>query len=354
MKPAYRPFVLLVVITIIAVIAAGERVWSIWYTPAAQRVSGTATLAATQIPISTATAIPASAITVTAIPASATATIIPPTATATIIPPTATATATAQAYVAYRSKSGDDVAQLAEQSGSTVELITSYNRLAGAIQPLRPLIIPQQTIVPDFPAQAIIVQRGANRPAVALTLDAGASSAPTRQMLDTLATYQVHVTFFLTGDWILQNPELTRDIVAEGHEVANHSMNHVDFRTLDDAQISQQLQAMAQALYETTGTWPAPYFRPPYGAYDERVLRTVAASGYLPIFWTLDSLDSVGEPKTAEFIVDRLTNTLAAEKRNGAILLAHCGNQSTADALPAVLDYFVNQGLIVTTISQIL
>ena len=110
----------------------------------------------------------------------------------------------------------------------------------------------------------------------------------------------------------------------------------------------------AQALYETTGTYPAPYFRPPYGAYDERVLRTVAANGYLPIFWTLDSLDSVGEPKTAEFIVDRLTNTLAPEKRNGAILLAHCGNQSTADALADVLRYFADQGLIVTTISQIL
>jgi peptidoglycan/xylan/chitin deacetylase (PgdA/CDA1 family) len=82
------------------------------------------------------------------------------------------------------------------------------------------------------------------------------------------------------------------------------------------------------------------------------VLRIVIANGYLPIFWTLDSLDSVGDPKSADFLVDRLTNTLAPDKRNGAILLAHCGNATTAEALPRILDAFAAQGLVVTTLSQ--
>ena len=198
------------------------------------------------------------------------------------------------------------------------------------------------------------MQRGANRSAVALTFDAGADSTPTTAILDTLALHHVHVTFFLTGDWVQKNPDLTRRIIADGHEVANHSQTHPDFRQLDDAAIASELHLMAQAFFEATGIFPAPYFRPPFGAYDERVLRAVIANGYLPIFWTLDSLDSVGETKSADFIVDRLTNTLAANQLNGAILLCHIGNASTAEALPRILDEFAKRGIIVTTLSQIL
>ena len=189
---------------------------------------------------------------------------------------------------------------------------------------------------------------------MALTFDAGADSTPTTAILDTLALHHVHVTFFLTGDWVQKNPELTRRIIADGHEVANHSQTHPDFRQLDDAAIASELHRMAQAFFDTTGIWPAPYFRPPFGAYDERVLRTVITNGYLPIFWTLDSLDSVGETKSADFIVDRLTNTLATNQLNGAILLCHIGNASTAEALPRILDEFAKHGIIVTTLSQIL
>jgi hypothetical protein len=74
----------------------------------------------------------------------------------------------------------------------------------------------------------------------------------------------------------------------------------------------------------------------------------------LPIFWSLDSLDAFGEVKSADYIVDRLTNTLSAEKRHGAILLAHCGNQTTADALPQILARFAQMGITVTTLSKVL
>lgn len=261
----------------------------------------------------------------------------------------------ARGFVAYRIKAGDTLDAIATAAGSTADYIRAYNRFGGDPAPQRPLIIPQiDTTQSTLTSQAIIVQRGANRSAVALTFDAGASSAPTQRILDTLAIKRVHVTFFLTGDWIRKNPELTRRIVTDGHEIANHSTSHPDFTTIDDTLIQQELTSMAHTLYETTATTPAPFFRPPFGAYNEHVLRTVIGNGYLPIFWTLDSLDSVGEPKTAAFLVDRLTNTLTAEQLNGAILLVHCGSQATADALPEILDTFAARGIIVTTLSQIL
>jgi peptidoglycan/xylan/chitin deacetylase (PgdA/CDA1 family) len=260
-----------------------------------------------------------------------------------------------QAYIAYRVRTGDTLATIAHASGSNPDYIAAFNLFSGEPEALRPLIIPQLDAKSNtLTGQAILVQRGANRPAVALTFNAGADSAPTTAILDTLALHHVHVTFFLTGDWVQKNPELTRRIIADGHEVANHSQTHPDFRQLDDAAIASELHRMAQVFFDATGIWPAPYFRPPFGAYDERVLRTVIANGYLPIFWTLDSLDSVGETKSADFIVDRLTNTLAANQLNGAILLCHIGNASTAEALPRILDEFAKRGIIVTTLSQIL
>lgn len=350
------PFALLVLVTLLVVGAAGERVWRLTQQSAPQTPPATSQPA----PTNTAPPIPTEPITPntpelanTPVASVATPTIV--NTTTPIPPPTNTPLPQPQAFVAYRVRESDTLESIAQASGSIPELIRNYNRLNSDIYPQRPLIIPQiNPATSTLQSQPVIVQRGANRPAVALTLDAGADSAPTGAMLDILAERNIQITFFLTGDWIERNPELTKRIVAEGHEVGNHSTSHPDFRGLDENGMLLELQTMSDRLYAVTGTRPAPYFRPPYGAYDERVLRIVIANGYLPIFWTLDSLDSVGDPKSADFLVDRVTNTLAPDKRNGAILLAHCGNATTADALPRILDAFAAQGLVVTTLSQTL
>jgi peptidoglycan/xylan/chitin deacetylase (PgdA/CDA1 family) len=339
---------ILILITISMVVAATHQVWRLTQvavvTPNPQI---TATISPRSLPFS-----PTMRISATALP------VIAKTATATTAPKaqsTPTPFPTPQAYIAYRVKTGDTLAAIANASGSNADYIAAFNLFSGEPEALRPLIIPQLNAQANtLTSQAILVQRGANRSAVALTFDAGAESTPTTAILDALALHQVHVTFFLTGEWIQKNPELTRRIITDGHEVANHSQTHPDFRQLDDAAVANELHSMAQAFFDATGIWPAPYFRPPFGAYDERVLRTVIANGYLPVFWTLDSLDSVGETKSADFIVDRLTNTLAANQLNGAILLCHIGNASTAEALPRILDEFAKQGIIVTTLSQVL
>jgi peptidoglycan/xylan/chitin deacetylase (PgdA/CDA1 family) len=164
----------------------------------------------------------------------------------------------------------------------------------------------------------------------------------------------VQITFFLTGRWIRENPELARQIVADGHEIANHSFSHPDFTTLSDAEILAELRTTEQAMQEVTGVTTKPYFRPPYGAYDARVLNLVIAEGYLPIYWTLDSLDSVGEPKTPAFLVERIIGGLTPADQHGAIILAHCGSQATAEALPTVLDRYAAMGIEVRPLSDVL
>lgn len=367
-------FVLLVVCLLLVLFAAGQRIVMIAQQTASPVpvVYMTATAASTATPVPTAppatqspapaqTALPTSATpvapvetgTLSPIPADAT-----PIATPTVAAPTAVPTAATQAvtgYIAYRVKEGETLADVALRAGSTAALIQQYNRFSGDVHAQQPLIIPQlDAAKATLTSQSIIVVRGAPSDAVALTLDAGASAAPTAQMLDALKARGITITFFLSGDWIEKNPELTRRIVADGHEIGNHSVNHPDFRLLSDAEIVAQLDGMSDALFRVAGVRPAPFLRPPFGSYDERVLRVVIAHGYLPIFWTLDSLDAFGEVKTADYLVDRLTNTLTPDKRGGAILLAHCGNPSTAEALPRILDRFAQMGVTITTLSRVL
>jgi peptidoglycan/xylan/chitin deacetylase (PgdA/CDA1 family) len=259
-------------------------------------------------------------------------------------------------YSSYTITPGETLQDIAQRANSETDLILSYNHRTTLPQAGQSLIIPHLEYWPEawISEPTLVLQGNPMNPWVALTLDAGAGSAPVPSILATLRERDVQITFFLTGNWIQENPDLARQIVADGHEIANHSLSHPDFTTLSDAQIIEELAVTEALMQETTGVSTRPFFRPPYGAYNERVLLTVANEGYLPIYWTLDSLDSIGEPKTPEFLVERVTGTLTPEELAGSILLAHCGSEETAQALPAILDRFAAMGLEVRMLSDVL
>ncbi len=259
-------------------------------------------------------------------------------------------------YAGHVVEQGETLATIAARGGSTPELIAGYNRLEGEPPTGHMLIVPRVAGAEStLESEPLLVQRGpTDKPWVALTLDAGADAAPVPAMLKTLREHNVKLTFFLTGKWIKDNPDLAREIVADGHEIANHSFTHPDMRHISDAAILEELADTEALLAEITGTSSRPFFRPPFGAYDERVLRLLVGAGYLPIYWTLDSLDSVGEPKTPDFLFERVTAKLTPEKLRGAIILAHCGSQPTADALPRILDRFAEMGFEVKKVSEVL
>jgi peptidoglycan/xylan/chitin deacetylase (PgdA/CDA1 family) len=259
-------------------------------------------------------------------------------------------------YAGHVVQPGETLATIAARGGSTPELIAQYNDLEGEPKPGQMLLVPRAAGADrTLESAPLLVQRGrADKPWVALTLDAGADAAPVPAMLKTLREHNVKITFFLTGKWINDNPDLAREIVADGHEIANNTFTHPDMRNLSDAAIRKELADTEVLLAETTGASSRPLFRPPYGAYDKRVLQLVVGAGYLPVYWTLDSLDSVGEPKTPDFLFERVTAKLPPEKLRGAIILAHCGSQPTADALPRILDRFAAMGFEVKKVSEVL
>jgi peptidoglycan/xylan/chitin deacetylase (PgdA/CDA1 family) len=185
---------------------------------------------------------------------------------------------------------------------------------------------------------------------IALTFDAGTEgggSAP--EVLQILKDRGLHVTFFLSGHWVDHNPELAQQIVADGHEVANHSYDHPDLTHLSDDQIVWELDYTDQVIFDHLGVHSRPYFRPPFGARNRRVLDVAAASGFRSVYWTLDSGDW-RDRATAPLVADRVLRF--AEP--GDIVVEHVASDATAGALPTILDEFDQRGWKVGTVSQVL
>jgi peptidoglycan/xylan/chitin deacetylase (PgdA/CDA1 family) len=219
--------------------------------------------------------------------------------------------------------------------------------------PVRPQPAPAETHRPAAfsPMPPTEVDRGTGRRReVAITFDAGADYRPARQILDALAAEGVKTTFFLTGEWVRKNPKTARRIAEEGHEIGNHSWNHPAFTKLTDAAIRDQLDRTETIIQDTTGKSSRPYFRPPLGARDSRVLQAVGREGFLTIYWTLDSRDSVDAGITAEQIQERVLGKVSP----GSIVLMHCGSQASADALPAILRGLKAKGLTPVSIGHLL
>jgi peptidoglycan-N-acetylmuramic acid deacetylase len=201
------------------------------------------------------------------------------------------------------------------------------------------------------PVPGMEIDRGSGRRReVALTFDAGADWRPVKQILEALAVERVKCTFFLTGEWVQRNPRTSRLIVEQGHEIGNHSWNHPPFTSLGDEAIRDQLRRTEGIIQETLGLTSRPYFRPPLGSRDSRVLRVVGSEGFFTIYWTVDSRDSVDPGITSFQIRDRVLG----KSGPGSIVLMHCGSQATAGAVPEILRGLKSRGLTPVTISRLL
>lgn len=188
-----------------------------------------------------------------------------------------------------------------------------------------------------------------NRPVIALTFDAGGPSEPTARILDTLANHQVHSTFFITGDWADQNPDLVRRIHNDGHEIGNHTMHHPDLRTLSDQGLCTELNQADQVISSLTGVTTRPYYRPPYGGRDNRVRTLAAQIGYQTVYWTIDSLDW---QTTATH--DSITKIVIDNIKSGVIVLMHAGSQVEAETLDGLMTKIEQMQYQMVTVTRVL
>ena len=216
----------------------------------------------------------------------------------------------------------------------------------------QPAETPTPAVVRQLPGAvkpAVIAAGNKSQPKVALTFDAGADSVPTKKILDTLRKHNLHVTMFLTGEWAEQNPGLLRQIVADGHEIGNHSYSHPDLTTVSDAQVENQVQKAEQILTSMSGVSPRPYFRPPFGAYNQHVINELGGMGYYAVMWTLDSGDW-----RPEFTPQMVLSRVVKGAQNGSIVVEHLGSAQSAAVLDDIINGLQGRGLRIVTLSEVL
>jgi peptidoglycan-N-acetylglucosamine deacetylase len=204
-----------------------------------------------------------------------------------------------------------------------------------------------------------IIDGGTNgRLEVALTFDAGADTGYAAEILDLLREEGIEATFGMTGVWAEENPELVQRMVAEGHQLMNHTWDHssltganTQMPPLTPEQVAEQLADTEAVVRDLTGYEMRPYFRPPYGDYDEDSLRYLYDNGYSEtIWWTCDTRGWAGWG--AQQIIDYCTTNIAEDE----ILLLHVGAAAVGDfeALPGLIQFFRDNGYSFVTIEQML
>ncbi|WP_416198184.1 MAG: Polysaccharide deacetylase family sporulation protein PdaB [Sporanaerobacter sp.] len=182
---------------------------------------------------------------------------------------------------------------------------------------------------------------------ISISFDAAWGDEYTRQILDILDKYQVKTTFFLVGFWIDKYPELVKEISERGHDVGNHSTNHPYMSKLSEEQILKELNTTGNKIKDITGKTSI-LFRPPYGDYNDRLIRTCMENGYYVIQWDVDSLD--WKELGVQPVVDRVTRNV----NNGSIVLFHNNAKYVTEYLPLVLEKLQSEGYEIVPISELI
>jgi len=206
---------------------------------------------------------------------------------------------------------------------------------------------------------------------VALTFDMGGRLDPALQIMSFLVANRVCATIFPTG--AMSQTAIGRQVLAvirahpELFEVGNHTMYHCDLvhgglgspttapcagGTPSAAFIRKELTDAAAILKAATGQDPTPYWRPPYGTYNQAVLDAAASVGYTKtLLWDIDTIDwnpiADGGP-TAQ----QIANKVVSGAVNGSVVLMHLGGYETLQALHLMVPGLRQRGFLLTSISD--
>lgn len=184
-----------------------------------------------------------------------------------------------------------------------------------------------------------------------LTFDAGYENGCTADILDTLKKHQVKAAFFVVGNYIEQNPELVKRMVAEGHTVGNHTYHHYDMSKIADLdKFTEELTSLEQLYQQVVGEPMEKYYRPPQGIYSEENLQMAQKLGYKTVFWSLAYVDwYVDDQPTAEEAFSKLIPRI----HNGSVVLLHSTSQTNRQILDQLLTRWEELGYRFGTLEEL-
>ncbi|MBN1184292.1 MAG: polysaccharide deacetylase family protein [Bacteroidales bacterium] len=238
---------------------------------------------------------------------------------------------------------------------------------------------PVQYLVHDFTRGDIA------RKQIALTFDGGWFDNVAGEILDILKEYNIKCTMFVTGNFMKLHPETVKRMVAEGHEVCNHSWSHPHLTTYEEngrhetvkgmngRKLRRELEKAEKYFEKLTGTEMTKLWRSPYGEQNEEIRRWAAEEGYRHIGWTvgssredgMDTMDWVADTTSdAYYTADEIAGRLLSYGKNseyganGTVILMHLGSLRTKDyphsKLPYIIQEFQKRGYKFVKVSEML
>lgn len=253
--------------------------------------------------------------------------------------------------------------QAAEMSGANVSPVVTVGAGSGqeAAGPGNSTLqeesqVPEETTAPqaveETAAQQVpeetTAQQGGGRKIdpsgsmVALTFDDGPQPSVGNRIMDCLAQYGGKATFFLVGDRVASYKTEVQRMVAEGHEVANHTMNHKYLQKLKAGEIKAQVDSCNDAIEAVCGVRPK-IMRLPGGNHNAAVL----ANTHMPMIqWDIDTLD--WKTKNAQKTVD----TVLSQVKDGDIILMHELYSQSGDAALRIIPELTKRGYQLVTVSE--
>lgn len=190
---------------------------------------------------------------------------------------------------------------------------------------------------------------------VALTYDDGPDEPYTSALLDVLKQEGAKATFFLIGQNVDAHPEVARRIVAEGHDIGNHTYTHPRLDQMMETNVISELDRAEAAIVKATGIRPT-YFRSSFGSLTHTMPALCRQRGYLMVGWSTDGND--WNYRDSKDIADKVLFHLDP----GGIILLHDGHEvvdgfdqsRVIEATRTILREAKARGFEVVTVSELL
>jgi peptidoglycan-N-acetylglucosamine deacetylase len=202
------------------------------------------------------------------------------------------------------------------------------------------------------PAQDMVITRTRPTPKdklVALTFDDGPWPGQTDKILKILRHEGVHATFFMLGVRVKIAPKLAKQVADDGNLIGSHSLGHRLLTKAKAKEIKRQIVGGTSAIKKATGV-KATWFRPPYGAINERVWKQTRNLHLRVAMWDVDTMDWSAPG------VKKIVKTAQTRTRKGSIILMHDGGGTrtqTIKALPKIIRSLKKRGFIFVTMREL-
>ncbi|HEX9063177.1 MAG TPA: polysaccharide deacetylase family protein [Clostridia bacterium] len=253
-------------------------------------------------------------------------------------------------YKYYTICYGETLGKISREFGISIEQLKKDNDLESDFIYAGQLIKIDNRYISSKAMPSVLISKGfKDDKMISLTFDAGENAENTETILDVLKRYDVKTTMFLTGIWVEKFPGFAKRIISDGHEIANHSYNHLDLTKLSKDEILSEIKHGFDTFEKVLGTKGSLLFRPPFGSWNKNLLEAAKEMDIpFTVNWSIDTVDWQ-EPG-----VETISNRIFSMLTGNDIILAHINGKTTAAAINLVIPELKKQGYKLVKVSEML